>query len=147
MKKLAALLCLLVGLSGCGTLDFTTPYITYPGTHALADTAVFMARDNQSGEHVIATVQAVNETSVRLKAPIGVRVLPGRHTFHIQYTSGIRKTEKLLQLEVDVKPLHVYVARYDEVAGTVSARVEDLGIRPVVGISATTPAKDHVKFD
>ncbi|MBX3621877.1 MAG: hypothetical protein KF891_18045 [Rhizobacter sp.] len=139
MKKLASLV-LAVPLVGCAF--HRAPYVMYDGSPPLQNTAVFASVDQETGTDVVATVTSVDgkpTSCAEAGCPLWVRVLPGKHTFAVRYTadihmSGYSYANLVFTLE-NMKPLHVYHARYIQTDGRVVARVEDLGERPNFGIT------------
>jgi hypothetical protein len=125
------------GLVGCAHLQ---PDQMYSGDHPLSDTAVFSALDDSSGASVclVSTIQAVdqNKTS-RMTFPVWVRVRPGPHSFLIHCTTGfaggyqsiISYRVELLVKMADMRPRHIYVARYKPTKDGVRIVVDDLGER------------------
>jgi len=119
------------------------PYPMYEGESPLADTAVFSSLDERATQHEVATIRSVDgKDTPRSVFPVWVRVLPGTHHFTVHYSTnyGIGAgaiTYKYAELPVtvvDMKPRHVYVARFGRTAQGVSVSVEDLGERPRYGI-------------
>ena len=123
-----------------------TPWPAYEGSHAQAETAVFASFDQQSAKYVDARITLVDTTktpSWEVGHPYWVRVKPGAHAFRIAYKTDYRLAgpainwrEATIDVTVaDMKPGHVYVARYRESWGGVAVQVEDLGERPDFGIN------------
>jgi hypothetical protein len=109
----------------------------YEGDRPLSDTAVFSARNEllASCPHG-ATVQMVDSRKTsRWIYPMWVRVAPGTHSFVVQctletYLVANKIVRKYVNLEVkvpDMKPRHVYVARYDLIGGKIKIAADDLG--------------------
>jgi hypothetical protein len=108
------------------------------GEGALSNTAILSAYDDVSGGSVCvaATVREVdnNATSPWI-FPAWVRVDPGTHSFRIQCTSDLaiagnyitaRRSEFEFSV-TDMKPRHVYVARYLRTPAGVKLVVQNLG--------------------
>lgn len=137
-KKTKIVMAVLMVLTGCAS---NQPDRMYDGEHPLADTAVLSALDDISHASVctVATVQKVDEkTTSRGIFPGWVRVLPGPHSFviHCSYDFSMVglvinfKRVRLTFTVEDMKPKHVYVARYSKYAEAVEVAVEDLGENP-----------------
>ena len=136
--KVGAVLVLALALSSCTSVRLYNPQPDkmYEGDLPLSDTAVFSAHDELSAVCLAATVQMVdsNKTS-RWTFPMWVRVAPGNHSFVVQCTTEASRgfnevSRKYANLEIevpDIKPRHVYVAHYEEVAGKIRITTEDLG--------------------
>jgi hypothetical protein len=143
MKKLLAF-GIAVLLSGCAF--HRTPYVTYEGSPPLSGTAVFASFDEETVKSNDSRIQSVDGKGTpcsEVGCPYWVRVLPGKHVFSVHYTAnhqfvfnGITFKSANLSIEVpDMKPSHVYVARYRQVEGRVDFTVEDLGEKPKFGIT------------
>jgi hypothetical protein len=130
-------------LVGCGTSPLVTPHVMHPLEVARADTAIFVSADQRTSEPVLSTLAAVDGRRVNCDfnagCPVWVRVPAGSREFTIKYradfhgvpgltNSGHKETE-LNATVPQMKPRHVYVARYTRSLSdnTVSIRVEDLG--------------------
>ena len=142
MLRLLAIF-VLSALSGCAFHH--TPYAMYEGAPSLAETTVFAAVDDKQTKHVAIGIQQIDgkEPSCwQVGCPIWTRVLPGTHKFSVRYSSNfglaggmISYQRADLEVEVkDMKPRHVYVARYRDSGGRVSVLVEDLGENPQFGV-------------
>ncbi|WP_158527797.1 hypothetical protein [Pseudomonas sp. URMO17WK12:I1] len=112
----------------------------------VANTAVFVSLDDRTTKINDSRIQSVNnkETSCfKVGCPYWVRVQPGRHIFNVLYTSNhhwnlnqMGHTYAHLSIEIqNMKPRHVYVARYREESNQVDFTVEDLGENPDFGIT------------
>lgn len=142
MKKiLSALLTLL--LIGCAYHQ--TPYPMYEGSPSLSNTAVFAVLDDKATKHNESRIVSVNgkePSCTQVGCPYWVRVLPGNHKFVVRYTSShywgkVGSGYKYADLTVevsDMKPKHVYVARYQELSDQVKVVVEDMGENSGYGI-------------
>ncbi|ASU37148.1 hypothetical protein hmeg3_01785 [Herbaspirillum sp. meg3] len=139
--RLAAILSL--SLSGCAFHQ--APYITYEGTPALSETAVFAAFDErQPGSHAnILAVDGKATTCVQAGCPAWVRVLPGQHDFTVRYSAhfelGVgtynwKRADTVVTVPA-MKAAHVYQTRYRESADKLSVTVDDLGEKPKFGIT------------
>ncbi len=140
------LLFLSVLIGGCAFHH--APYPMYETDSPQAETAVFSSVDDRATQHEVATIRAVDgKDTPRSVFPVWVRVLPGTHHFSIHYSTnygvgGGAITYRYVELPVtvvDMKPRHVYVARFRRTAQGVSASVEDLGERPRYGIHTGGP--------
>jgi hypothetical protein len=113
---------------------------------ARTETAIFVSADQRTSEPVLSTLVAVDGRKVNCDfnagCPVWARVSAGSHVFTIKYradfhgvtgvtNSGHKETE-LEAVVPEMKPRHVYVARYTRSLSdnTVSIRVEDLGENP-----------------
>jgi len=134
----------------------------YQGNQPLSTTTVFSSLDNNQTKHVEARITHVNgkETSCfEVGCPYWVRVLPGANRFTIRYATNFSLgvgviTHNYAVIDVDVadmRPSHVYVARYSERGSRVSVQVEDLGGRPkygiTLGLDGVNKAYYPVQFD
>lgn len=128
-----------LALSSCTSVRLynSQPDKMYEGDHPLSDTAVFSAHDELSAICPGgANVRKVDdkETS-RFASPMWVRVTPGTHSFVVECTNSAgRRANKLyrkyadLEIKIpDMKPRHVYVTRYNEVAQKIEVTTDDLG--------------------
>jgi hypothetical protein len=114
----------------------------YKGDHPRTDTAIFMAEDNSNRNFFSSSIVRVDDKSVvnfMLPGVFAVRVLPGTHKFVVQAiwdntnsvtTAGTYKSQEIELTVEDMKPLHVYVARYRETESGAEVAIEDLGERP-----------------
>jgi hypothetical protein len=118
----------------------------YEGTRPLSETAIFASLDDKATKVSESRIRAVNakETSCfEVGCPYWVRVAPGTHTFNVRYTANYQWNLRSsgysyadIKIEVkDMKPRHVYVARYKELNDRVVVVVEDLGENPNYGIT------------
>lgn len=126
-------------LSSCASIQLYNPQPDkmYEGDRPLSDTAVFSARDELSSICPLArTIHSVdNRSTSKWAYPMWVRVTPGTHSFSIQCTIktslGFHEVGRYyVNLDVtipEMKPRHVYVANYEEVAGKIKITAEDLG--------------------
>jgi hypothetical protein len=143
MKTLFTLLATVL-LSGCAF--HRTPYVMHEGSPPLSSTAVFASFDESSvkfNDSRIRSADGKDTSCFEVGCPYWVRVLPGKHVFSVRYTanhqwsymsSGFNYAD--LSIEVpDMKPGHVYVARYRETGDRVAVIVEDLGEKPKFGIT------------
>jgi len=144
IQKSAAFFGLLI-ISGCAFHH--APYAGYEGTQPLENTSVFAAIDDKQSKHVVIGISLIDgkEPSCwQVGCPIWTRILPGTHKFSVRYSSNfgfgnvastIKYETAILEVEVkDMKPQHVYVARYKEFGGGVRVYVEDLGENPEFGV-------------
>jgi len=120
-----------VTLSGCASFE---PDKMYDGDHPLSDTTVLSAFDDISPRSVctVATLQKVDDNwTSRGIFPAWVRVKPGTHSFVIHcsanFSMGYYTRAELSFSVPDMKPRHIYVARYQRVYGGVRVKVDDLG--------------------
>ena len=135
-------LMLITILSGCGSIQ---PDIMYNGDHPLSETAVFSAYDDTSSRPIcwVTTIQKVDDKNTSLMAyPMWVRVRPGTHSFVVHCSKNFtlrsyQQAEILITVE-DMKPRHVYVARYHNTRDGIGVRVDDLGENPSYGIPVDT---------
>lgn len=139
MFRLGAIAALAVATTGCAF--HRTPWPAYEGSHPRADTAVFASFDINTAKYVDARITRVDTTktaSLEAGHPYWVRVKPGAHTFHISYSTNFRvgsHSQAMIEVPLtDMKPGHVYIARYREAGGRVAVRVEDMGEKPDFGI-------------
>ena len=144
LKKTLILVVCVLCLGGCAFHQ--TPYIMHGENVPITNTAVFVSLDDKATKINDSRIQSVNnkETSCfKVGCPYWVRVQPGRHTFNILYTSNHHwnlnqsgYTYANLSIEIkNMKPRHVYVARYREENKQVKFTVEDLGENPDFGIT------------
>jgi len=138
MRRFATILVLAVA-SGCAFHH--APYVTYEGDVPLAETAVFVAQDEKATLMHVSRVRAVDgkgTSCAQVGCPFWVRVLPGSHSFSVEYTSQwTASRHQYANLDVavaDMKPRHVYVVRYREKDESVQQAVEDLGENPDFGL-------------
>ena len=140
--RIASVLVLLA-VSGCAYHH--APYAMYEGTPELSNTSVFAAVDEKQTKQVGVEIQLIDgkEPSCwQVGCPIWARVLPGTHKFLVRYSTDFRLAlpsinYRLANLEVevkDMKPRHVYVARYRESGNGIAVYVEDLGENPEYGV-------------
>jgi hypothetical protein len=117
----------------------------------LSQTAVFSAYDEtRAGQY--ANIQMVDgkETS-RGVFPLWVRVLPGDHVFLVRKLdrtglsgkSAYSETSDFRVTVKDMKPRHVYVARFRERNGASVVEVENLGQSPNYAIPLGLDAKPY----
>lgn len=141
--RLRACLALVMVLTGC--VSNTQPLVVYEGVRPLEDTAVFVAQPGaksfqgyRAGVHRIDGKNAVPfivDFNMGYGSVRWVRVLPGTHTFRLYYqtNSGIGGqyyfTYSTLKVE-DMKPRHVYMAKYKIVGEYLHVGYEDLGEDP-----------------
>ncbi len=152
MKNAAACLIALSVLAGCATTTGTATPITraFNGEHPQADTAVFIATDTKTPTPSFGRIHYVDNQQYGCLingCPYAVRVKPGRHEFKVRYTGDLNNglyKEAFVRVEFDMKPRHVYVARYYiDADKQVLAKVEDLGEKP-----AYVPGRDdRMTFD
>lgn len=139
------LVTVLASLTLFGCAFHQTPYAMYEGTPSFANTTVFVAIDEKQTKHTVVGIQLIDgkEPSCwQVGCPIWTRLLPGTHKFTVRYStdyglaaSAITYRSAALDIEVkDMKPRHVYVARYRESSDQVGVVVEDLGENPDFGI-------------
>jgi hypothetical protein len=118
-------------------------YSTYTDKeHPLADTAILISEDDRNPAFIGSNIAAVDGKTVGSfwSANIyAVRVLPGPHKFLIlamwdkrgsMLSGPMSYKSEGYELDLDMKPLHVYVTRWRLVDGKVEVAVEDLGERP-----------------
>jgi len=133
-------------LSACGTSPMVTPLAMHAPGLAQSESSIFVSVDQRTNEPVLSTLLAVDDRPVECHfnagCPVWTRVSAQGHEFSILYranfyglpgvtTSG--HEEAVLKVKVDeMKPRHVYVARYfrEHSTNNVSVRVEDLGENP-----------------
>ncbi|MCO5400749.1 hypothetical protein [Ralstonia soli] len=145
MLRIFLAIIFVISISGCAF--HKTPYVMYEGNPPLSTTTVFSASDHTQTKHIVARITQVDgkDTSCfQVGCPIWVRVLPGSHTFTIRYTANIAlmgpvitSTVATVNIEVvDMKPMHVYEARYQEFYDQkrLNATFADLGEKPKVGL-------------
>ena len=139
------LVTLLASLTVVGCAFHHAPYAMYEGSPSIADTTVFAAVDDKQTKHTAIGIQLIDgkEPSCwQVGCPIWTRLSPGTHNFSVRYstdfglaTGAITYRRADLEIEVkDMKPRHVYVARYKESSGRIAVFVEDLGENPEFGV-------------
>jgi len=143
LKNVVFLLLVCFSLTAC--TFHQTPYITYEENVDIAETAVFSALDETSTHYNdtrVFGVDGVQPSCAQVGCPYWVRVIPGKHVFHVRYTSdphwnymssGFNYANLEVVLE-DMKPRHVYVMRFSRNGDEIGYRVEDLGENPEYGI-------------
>lgn len=152
IQKLSIIFSLIV-IGGCVTKQ--APYISYSESNfPLRDTAVLIALDDRHpyGTHLAqTTITGANGklfTYCNLNGcPYWVRAKQGMNTFIIQYQTdaqlapsitgaGLGVTSKIFKKEVviDMKPRHIYVARYKRQNDSISIDIEDMGENADYGI-------------
>jgi hypothetical protein len=118
-------------------------YMTYEDKkHPLADTAILISEDDRNPAFIGSNIAAVDGKTVGSFWSANIyaaRMLPGTHKFLILAMWDKRgsmlggpmsyKTDGY-ELDLDMKPLHVYVTRWRLVNDKVEVTVEDLGERP-----------------
>lgn len=153
MRNVAACLITLALVSGCastapgGAMPITN---AYDGDHPRADTAVFIATDTKTPTPSFGRIHFTDNKQYGCLVngcPYAVRVKPGRHEFKVRYAGDLNNglyKEAFIRVEFDMKPRHVYVARYYQDADKqVLAKIEDLGEKP-----AYIPGRDErMTFD
>lgn len=106
----------------------------YDGDRPLADTAVLSAVEGSSSVCQFATLRSVDGKWT--DRPHWVRVQPGTHSFSIECTTRVwmgagtinSSRAQLAVTVADMKPRHIYVARYAQLAGNrIDVKIEDLG--------------------
>lgn len=136
MRTGLVFLAMLIG--GCAFHQ--TPYVMYEGDVPLANTAVFSSLDDRAtprNESRIHSVDGKPTSCVQAGCPYWVRVLPGAHQFLVRYLLPGIPVQRYANVPVqvpDMKPRHVYVARYQLSGNTVRVTFEDLGEDPDYGI-------------
>jgi len=118
----------------------------YDGSPPKGETAVFASLDDSSAKYNDSRIYIADgkkPSCIEVGCPYWVRVLPGTHTFVVRYTSdatwsfqhsGYRYADLTIEVR-DMKPRHVYVVRYRQLANDVQYAVEDLGENPKYGIT------------
>ncbi|KZN39409.1 hypothetical protein N480_00840 [Pseudoalteromonas luteoviolacea S2607] len=141
MFKSSILILLSIFMSGCMSTFHTKPYVAYENKHhPLSDTSVFTT-DGGMGNSIsqILSVNGVETSCWEVGCPIWVRVKPGVNKFTVKlsvYDNGIA-SYKVGVTEVtinDMKPKHVYKAKFDVVDREFKTMIEDLGENPEYGI-------------
>lgn len=163
MKKscINSLLALVVTFaSGCAVHQ--APYLAYSDKNTpLRNTAVLVAWDNSdprsSGADMIGIKEIDNTSMSTLHSyPFWARVLPGNHTFILNYhadssMSGFKFANIKITVS-DMKAGHTYKVIYRREGNTVGARVEDLGQNanfgmPICGMYGDCKTPHRVKFE
>ncbi len=135
--RLVMTIALSILLSGCINQQYlehhSQPYPIYDAhTVATKDTAVFIALDDKkefTPDIRIVEVDGQRPGCASWGCPFWVRATPGRHNIKISYTfflGNLRKTATL-EVAVDMKPRHTYIARYDISEGYIMTYIDDLG--------------------
>jgi hypothetical protein len=115
----------------------------YEGNVPLSGTAVFVSHDDKSTIFTDSRITSANgkQTScIQAGCPYWVRVLPGRNSFVVHYTSshsmsGHDYADVTVEIP-DMQPRHVYVARYRRPDDQgVRVEIQDLGENPAFGIA------------
>lgn len=144
-------------LFGCTTGH--APFVAYDQQVPLAQTSVFMAMSYE-GVGMVTQIKKVDGKDTpcwQAGCPLWVRVLPGTHTFLVQYQSNFRVgsmpgtiASNIATLEItvaDMLPRHVYQASYSEEGGIVRARILDKGENPDVCINFGYMGCPKARFD
>lgn len=158
IRKVILLISMSIIASGCASQSFhETPYVTYSEGNSLSNTTVFSAvsRSPQAVAKITA-IDGVSTTCWDLKVrdcPYWARLLPGDHTFRIDFVAvggaALVMTNPRVDVQVkDMKARHVYTAHYVIIGNELRVDVEDLGENPDFGIILGR-SRTHfpVKFD
>jgi len=147
-----------VFLLGCTTQH--APFQAYEQKVPLSQTAVFMAM-NQTGPLIQSRINQTDGKDMPCAVagcPYWVRVLPGTHSFVLDYRSNfdvglvtagaVSWTGAGLEVNVpNMLPKHVYRASYWESDGKVHLNVVDLGENSEVGLDFSYMGYHKARFD